>query len=477
MNVAQPIEFEYHVVPKLNSRLTLQVNPHVVCELSHPRLDSEPLELFADERGVVRVSLRAEEPGSETFDLIEILSTGERIHHTIKIHADPHRIPESGQLSTRDLAKPPTHKVIPPIPPALLDADRSQLIAAGYPPRPPKDASASLHAAWAAKVSREWKRVNPTLVAGSRQRRFGDTNNVVAQERPVESPTLPLPPPKGSGAFSQMLETILPRHADPIAKALFNDSSTGWSGATLNGTPRARTNPWQATCDFQVPVARITDPRHVLGPYFEGEVALWVGITSTDGALLQSGVDCDSFSAFGMLFSTYALFIEAFPYLPWYIPNIAVSAGDHINIALFIADDYGQSWFGEDSYRNTSMWFMVSNYTTRQDYWGTEPLKADRYNFVAESAAFILERPGHTDGSVLPMPVFCQALMWNCSYMTDFGRDRTSYGLTDDSGATRAMLNLYSEDLKRVLVYSAIIDDENSYEGHALEWLQTGWYS
>lgn len=463
----------------VSNDVVLQVNPHSTCYLSHKSCSGEPLELFADVAGDIRISMRVSAGDSMSYDVTEITQSGDEIHHSLAVTADAHS--SYRDLLTRQTQdRQPTPDFIGPIPADLIDADNAELVAQGYPPRPPEDAAPQLRATWARHVSRPWQRVNPHTIAGTRTR-FGQQ----AVSSPVASPTLPLPPPLQSHVVNTMLEPVFPAHAHAVAESIFNDNDQVWSGAKVTSDDTF----WQGSADWRIP--RLIPQTQMA--FQLCSMAMWVGLghhVNNRDNLFQAGVEQQQY----LNVTSNRVWVEVLPFAPSYLPdkpvlflpNMPAAPGDHMYVSVFKADDDGNTHFFEDDHRNTKMWFSIANWTQNKWVWLTEPLRFPDflpvYEFVGNSVEFILERPGRTSNGdpdrSLPMSNFCMAQMSNCAYMTDGSGYHRAYGLGPGYTLDNVeMLNLVSEDNARTLVFSALTDDSNSWGDRDVTWVQSGFFS
>jgi len=237
------------------------------------------------------------------------------------------------------------------------------------------------------------------------------------KQRPLLSPTLPLPPPElPLGLRNPKLPLPL-----PVARSMFNSNSNIWSGAYY-------TNPvaqfWYIQADWNVPGAFYTQ-----GSPFYSAVAEWIGLDNSGTDLYQAGTDseCWYFPFFGgWTFTNYWMWIETLPFAPSEVPNFPISPGDDISVDIFVADQNGTTWFqngnnGGLTPANDSVWFILFNNTRRLSYMGTLPTApqsvggANSTGFTGRTAEFIIERPT-VNGSPAPLAAFGTALMRGCWY-------------------------------------------------------------
>jgi hypothetical protein len=143
-------------------------------------------------------------------------------------------------------------------------------------------------------------------------------------------------------------------------------------------------------------------------------VAEWVGFDNAS-RLFQAGTNSQCLNFLDLnwyAFTSYSMWLEGFPDLPF--GEVSVGPGDHVSVTMFAADEDGTTWF--DDTKNDSMWFMLTNLTTRTGFWGTLPdVNSDGTRFVASRVAFIVERPSD-NGVAEPLANFGAATMWNCIY-------------------------------------------------------------
>jgi hypothetical protein len=414
-----PTHHQRTTLPGSETLVVVETSPHASCVLRHDEIKDRTMRLDADETGNVRFHVRA--PHGSNAITVHLDCTGEdggTTRHSVEIRGDPHynpaATPEEGAAGSRAPAS--TH---PPLAGDPLAPTNRELISRGYPPRPDPVAAPGRYARWLKKVSRPITRVNPKKVARP------DVSFARAKTRAEAfSPTLPVPPPATGKHRVEVFSPTLPL-PPPLVRPMFNNNSLTWSGAQL-------TNPvgqfFWIQADWPVPgvFAFPGSP-----PY--SAAAEWVGLDNSATDLFQSGTDseCWVIPLFGTwVFTNYWMWIEDLPWAPWGLPNFPLSPGDEISVDIFLADQFGTTWFqnGEEGNggltpADNNVWFMIYNTTKGLSYWGTLPAPANSYGglrssgYTGSSAEFIIERPTDlSTGNAFPLAAFGVAVMQGCWY-------------------------------------------------------------
>jgi hypothetical protein len=414
------------------------------------------MRLDADESGDVRFHVRAPH-GSHaiTMHLDCTAEEGGTTRHSVEIRGDPRHNP--APKPEEGAASHASARAIPSLEGDPLAATNRELISRGYPPRPDPAARPAHYARWLKKVSRPTTRVNPKKT-GHSEVSFARAKN----RAEVLSPTLPLPPPRKSRI--EIFAPTLPL-PPPLMRPMFNSNSTTWSGAQL-------TNPvgqfFWIEAEWRVPgVAALPG-----GPGYSA-VAEWVGLDNSGTDLFQSGTDseCWNIDFFGpsWTFTNYWMWIEDLPWDPWGLPNFPLSPGDEVSVDIFLADQFGTTWFQNQDEGNggltpadNNVWFMIYNLTQGLSFWGTLPAGANSFGgrtstgYTGNSAEFIIERPTDTgSGNPYPLAAFFIAEMQGCWYgdseygtrgwqllpagSTPFDATLTYLNMTNTSGGTLAL--------------------------------------
>jgi hypothetical protein len=313
---------------------------------------------------------------------------GKRTEYTIALRADAR---EGAQL------KKGADKITPKIHGALrhalegdpLKLSNKDLLKAGYPPRPDPGKSPGRYARWLKRVSRPFTSVTPRRVP------HPDVSFARRELPPVlRSPTLPLPP--------------------PVARSMFNVNFNNWSAAYLQ---RPAAQFFLIEADWSVP--GVTAVSNGFGPQYSA-VAEWVGLDNSPADLFQSGTDSElwDFPLSGWTLTNYWMWIENLPFAPYAVPNFPVSPGDEVSVDIFLADQFGTTWFQNGSNggltpTDNNVWFMLYNYSNSSSFWGT---LSTATGFGGATAEFIIERPTDASGNLVPLAPFGVATMWSNWY-------------------------------------------------------------
>jgi hypothetical protein len=311
-----------------------------------------------------------------------------------------------------------------------------ELVQRGYPPRPNAFQAPAAYRQWSKIVSSSFAVVNP---------------RAVAHEEVRHSPTLPLPPPRTK-----------------FANAL---SSRNWSGAYL-------TNPdvrfWDVQGNWVVPA--VQDVPVTLG---YAAAAEWVGLDNAGNDLVQSGTDSEAFhySFFGhdWTFTKYTTWVESLPWAPYYLPNFPTSPGDEISIAIFLADQYGNTTFsnGDITPSDDHIWFMIYNLTTHNSFWGTYPRAAA---FSGSTVDFVVEAPS-VNGSTTNLAKFGLAGMHGCYYAdTWYGFTSLDYNGSDPLVGTLNDITMRNSAMGNTLASSYIYANFDYPGGGNILWVWQNYY-
>ena len=421
--------YEQVLPPDEEALVSIQLQSHAVFELFHDSDPSRKMDLYSDELGWVRFHLRIPSNANPLeLNVRRTDSSGEAVAHKLKLLVDPNQWPSSGRR-VRDTQGSSAK--------SLASMTDTELVARGYPPRPPMKARAA-HTRWRRLVSQKYTAVNPHLV--KRSKRISALKAV----HDKMSPTLPLPPPSPelSRAAADLIARSLPRLRN-FRESIFNTQYNNWCGVIV-------TKPVNAFYTLQ---ADWTQPTIFPAPtsIARAEASLWAGFDNSPVDLFQAGTDAVTVNfpvgfpndVFGYATATnYYLWIEALPDGPWYVPNFPVSPGDEISVNIFVADGHGQTWFANDGLgggltaQNDSVWFMIYNTTQGKSYWGTYPRNTLLHGFSGSSVEFVVERPTDNDSGTLDQFAnFGTARLRNCWFGDAQFGGRYEDKLTPDDGS------------------------------------------
>ena len=394
------------LLPEVETLLSIRTHPKATCYLYHDQFKDQRLQLDADDNGVIRFHAKAHKDW-QPID-VHVEYTGEnglQHRHTLSLRGDTNH---GAVISPNEVAAPAVGNVRPALDGDPLALSNRELIRRGYPPRPDPIKSPARYARWHRNISRSYTAVTPRLerhpdVSFAHPRAVGR----------VEAPTLPLPPPRSGLAFTPSIP-IPP----PMVRPIFNANWNSWSGAYLT-QPINQFSYIQA--DWPVPGVFALP-----GAPVYSAAAEWIGLDNSGTDLYQSGTDseCVYFPFFDWVFTDYWMWIETLPFAPWAVPNFTVSPGDSISVDIFIADEYGTTWYQNGTWggltaQDNSVWFMLYNNTRGLSYWGTLPTAPQTLDgesstgYTGTTAEFILERPFY-NGSQAPLANFALAVMQGC---------------------------------------------------------------
>jgi hypothetical protein len=378
MSTEQPewTRAERAIAPDVETPLTFTTMPAAACLLRHG--DTEILRLHADDTGAVTFHARGP-AGAEPLEL-RLDSTapdGTQHGHTIVLAAAP-GAPTAADATTRPK---PAGTTVSPLDAGSLQIENHGLVQRGYPPRPPR-ARATAYARWVENVSRPWTRVG-SRIAERPDVRFGAATA-------LRSPTLPLPPPRAS--------------------VTFNNTSDTWSGAQFSHPEE----------QFMYVDGTWTVPGvlPVIVPGYSATAA-WAGLTADK--LYQAGSDSESYNLqlpFGgtWQFTNYWMWLEAYPWPSWQIPNMPISPGDEVQVIIFPAQADGNTVFargtgGGLTAADNNVWYMIYNHTRGTSFWGSYECPF----FTGTNVEWIVERP-EVNGSSAPLAFFLPFSMWSLWY-------------------------------------------------------------
>jgi hypothetical protein len=458
------------VIPQAETLLSIRTQPNAVCHLFHDESKSQRLQLDADDNGIVRFHARALKDWKPIEVHIEhTREDGSQTRHTLVLRADgEHGVP----VTPNEVSAPPAGSLRPPLEGDPLLLSKQELVARGYPPRPDPKRSPAHYARWHRNASQPYTMVSP--------RRAAHPGVSFAQSTPKleESfPTLPLPPPHSGLTLSAPTLPLPP----PLARPMFNANSNTWSGAYLT---RPVKQFYSIYADWHVPgvIALPNAP-----PY--SAAAEWIGLDNSGTDLYQSGTDseCSYVAGWGWTFTNYWMWIETLPFAPWAVPNFTVAPGDSVSVDIFVADEYGTTWFKDGTWggltaRDNSVWFMLYNNTRSLSFWGTLPTAAESINglsstpFTGSTAEFIVERPAY-NGSTAPLANFLFAAMQYCGYGDSQYGDQTFPLGADGSqpfDGNLAYLNMQNSTSKDLLDITISLPDPTS-TGSEILWVWTNY--
>ena len=457
------------VVPGVETPFSIHTYPGAVCHLFHDEFRDQRLQLDADDNGVVRFHLRA----LRNWKPVEIHlqyagEGGASARHTLAIRGDnEHGAP----ISPNHVAASPAGSLRPALEGDPMALSNQELLARGFPRRPDPNRSPGPYARWQRIVTRPY-----TVVSSRRVPHPGVSFSSAPRTLREESPTLPLPPPHP--ALTLGVPAIeLPRH---LIRAMFNSSSSIWSGATL-------TKPITEFCaiqaDWNVPaVIAFGD-----APIYSA-AAEWIGLDNSATDLFQSGTDseCLYLAPFGLVATNYWMWIERLPFFPSSVPGLSVSPGDSMTVYIFVANQSGITSFQDGKLIpfDNSVWFQIYNNTQQLQYWGTLPASAVTVDgqgstpFTGSTAEFIVERPTANNGPV-PLAFFMMALMSNCCYQdAAFGDDLlplAADGSVPADGSSLAYLNMKNPATNHVLDGAFGFAPPDSGDPAVISWIWTAY--
>jgi hypothetical protein len=443
----------YHtVLPEVETLLSVQTVPKAVCSFFHSETEGHALRLDADDFGIVRFHARALKGWKPLEVHLEYAGeNGEKIRHALTLRGDhDHDAP----ITVNEVGSGAKGASRPPLGANAMGLSNPELIALGYPPRPDPKLDPARYARWHRIVSRPFQAVSSRIVARPE----------VTFSRParMNSPTLPLPPPR--------------------AELTNNITLQNWSGAYI-------TNPAAQFCliqaDWNVPAVFAIPGAPVYSAASE-----WVGLDNGTTDLYQAGSlsECIVFPAFGWTFTNYSMWVEMLPFNQWLIPNFAVSPRDAVSVDIFLADQNGTVWFqnGRDgglTPADNSVWFMIYNYSQGESFWGTYPATSVSLDgqtstpFTGTTAEFIIERPS-LNNSPVPLASFGIAGMQNCWYSDSFYGERPwplgADGSTPLDGSL-AYVNMQDPVTNNFLDLTFSSPDPTSPEGYQIAFLWTNY--
>jgi len=278
-------------------------------------------------------------------------------------------------------------------------------------------------------------------------------------------------------------------HRTPHAQISQFGTSTGsssiWAGAYVTdpgGAPPARPAVgaafWSVSAQWSVPSIPESN-----GIY--NAAAVWVGLDNGGNDLWQSGSDSESFTIdlFGYTYSwqdQYA-WIEALPSPPYVLPNVPASAGDELYVDIFIADQYGNTTFSGNGLAssNTTMWYMVYNFTQGKSTWDTYTVNSNGSTFSGSSADFIIERPTYQN-SVSDLGDFGVTTMEDCWFYDSLfqydGWNITYGGSPGVFIGQLNILNMINNSNSDSLAQTFIFPVSNATHESGILWIWINWY-
>jgi len=450
--------------PAVDTLLSVQTTPKALCTLYPNQLNDtrHRLRLDADDQGVVRVhaqiSTLSAQPAQLSLDCTQ--EDGRSVTYPLEVQATQQASAQEAADQALSFAAPigTLRPALPQDQQTQLTLTDRQLMDRGYPPRPDPEKYPSRYASWLKQVSRPMVQVNPRLVEHpeiTRTPQLAASSSIGAPT--LRSPSLPLPPPA---------VPTPPR----LESTTFGVNSSNWSGAVVTH-PDVRF--YQIQSDLYVPLVLIPPS---LG---YGAAAEWIGLDNAGDDLLQSGTDSQSFSydIFGTTYSftTYSVWIESLPAAPYFLPNFPISPGDEISISIFLADQYGTTWFTTEGWRNITaadnkVWFMIDDLTRGESYWGYLPRPS---TFTGSSVEYIVERPT-VNGSYTNLAFFIGAIETNCWFAdTWYG-----YASLDYNGSFPLVGQVTNWTMKNgsdELAIDYIYANANSPGGGNVLWYWTGY--
>ena len=461
---------QHSVLPEVETLISIQTHPNAVCSLVHDEINDRRLQLDADDQGIVRFHVKAHtewKPLEVHLDYTDEI--GGQARHTLSLRADnSHDAP----ITPNQVKSAPLGTLRPALEGDPMSLSIRELVARGYPPRPDPLRSPSRYARWMQLVSQPFTSVPPRLVPHPETRfvhpapAMPALHPKISHVRPspappqVMSPTLPLPP--------------------PMVRPMFNSNSGIWSGAYL-------TQPigqfYYIQGDWTVPGVLALPG---ISPAYSA-AAEWIGLDNSGTDLYQSGTDSECWDLFGFwTFTNYWMWIESLPFAPWAVANFPVSPGDSISVDMFVADQYGTTWFQNGTWggltpADNSVWFMLYNRTQRVSYWGTLPTASQSLGgltstpFTGSTAEFIVERPT-VNGSAAPLACFILAAMQGCWYGDAQYGDQL-FALSADGSSpfdgNLQYLNMQNGTTNDLLDIAISAPDPASPQGSEILWLWT----
>jgi hypothetical protein len=390
---------ERTVLPDTETLISVQTAPEAVCFLYYDNAERR-MQLDADNQGIVRFHIKAPKNAQPIELRLEYSDrAGTTTVHTLAISSDPHHLlaeetaTVNGYLSSGREVRPALEGDLQAVP-------DQELVPRGYPPRPDPVKTPARYARWQRLVCRPYAIVDPRKVP------HPDVSFQQQNLPPkLRSPTLPLPP--------------------PIVRSIFNNNSNTWSGAYYTN-PAGQFASIEA--DWMVP--RVGNPG---GPLYSA-AAVWVGLDNNKNDLFQTGTDSECWilpewlGGGNWIITNYWMWIESVPFAPWAVPDFPVSPRDIISVDMFVADQYGNTWYQDGSNggltpADNSIWFMLYNNSQNASYWGTLPTApvtidgTSDAGFTGATAEFILERPSDlSTNNPYPLADFGIAAIYDCWY-------------------------------------------------------------
>ena len=160
------------------------------------------------------------------------------------------------------------------------------------------------------------------------------------------------------------------------------------------------------------------------------------------------------------------------------LPNVSASAGNEMYVNVFAADQYGNTAFSGNGLAssNTTMWYMVYNFTQGQSTWDTYTINSNGSTFTGSSADFIIERPSYNN-NLSDLGLFGVASMEDC-WFSDSLYQYDGWNVTYGGSAgvwigQLTILNMVngSDTLAQTLIFPV---SNATYESEVL-WIWSDW--
>jgi hypothetical protein len=174
------------------------------------------------------------------------------------------------------------------------------------------------------------------------------------------------------------------------------------------------------------------------------------------------------------------MWIQALPLAPYSVPSFPVSPGDEVSVDIFVADQFGTTWFqnGSDgglTAADNNVWFMLYNYSNGSSFWGTLPTSTGK-GFSGSTAEFVIERPTDMDtGNYYPLAAFGFTTMWSNWYGDSEYGDREFWPLGANGSSpfdgTLTYLNMVDPSNNNLLALPFSFPDPTNPSGYEVLWL------
>jgi len=430
--------FERTLNPIAPTRLSLKVEPDSIFHLSLPNDSKHRLRIVSDQFGVLTFHAKPT-IGAEPveFHLVRVDShapaaeprvialTSDAAHWNSNAVDEPQ--PGMGQQILPPLANP-------------LQIPNEELFHLGYPPRPDPERAPKRYQKWYEMVSQGFVRATPTKLAA----RVAEVSR-----RSLKPDIKAWTHARQDDRIKQhQIPQILEGRGSPL-RPVFADSSSIWSGATVTSNNPQYTS---VHADWGCPHALLAPTKS----FGFAEVAMWVGLLNGQ-RLFQAGTNSERLTI-GLptypwsIYASY-MWIEGWPDVAYF--SIYVEPGDSVHVSIFVADQFGTTWF--DDNKNDNIWFMLNNNTRGLSSWATLPnIDPGGQHFAADSVAFILERPS-LDNVPQPLARFGLASMGECYFYTYHQPSTLSQPLDGD----KRYLNMFGptgNQLTEVLPATGLLD-------------------